>query len=199
MSLKIISTEVVEHFQQKYGTTKIRKIIQYYGAGLPERYWLSEPTKKIKSNVDDICELGAVANVVVLSDKIKSSTDIVSEIVKRQVDLKKNTKVMDFISFNAEVMDKFGSVDLQVVNEFKKLDCIAIHGFKRYGRVYDKFYPAVASILNSLILSSISEKKIILGVESDTDDMDGLKRLFGEEMLDVIQENFEIYSIVDAG
>ena len=166
MKNNIIPTEIVEKISKKYGIKNTRKMIRFYDSGLPEKYWGEKyENKKLEKYADECLELlDKNSNILIISDKIKNSTEIISYIAKKCIIRKENVKIIDFVFLSSEISDRFGQIDFSILDKLKNKEKVFFTGIKRYGKVYDRLYPAFASIVNTLINSSVFEKKIIFEI-----------------------------------
>ena len=135
-------------------------------------------------------------SLAIISSKIKYSTDLIYRILKIRLDDGDSVKSVNFIDLYSKISDRFGQLDFKILDNFKNRNLISITGLKKYQKIYDRFYPTLASIIDDILTSSIFDRKIILGIEMKSDDLDNLYELFGYEIVDVINDYFEIYSIV---
>jgi hypothetical protein len=192
MDVNKIPTDIVEKVNRKYGHKNLRKFLNYYHSGLPEKYWNSAECKYLA----DMEAMANTSNVTVLSESVNKSDDIVYNFLKSQIDKKVNCISVDFVTLNSTIIDKFSQINLDVLKEFEKFEIVGIVGLKRYGKIYDRFYPAITSILNTLIHNSSFQKRILLSIETKDDDLEKIGDMFGEEFMNMIISDFEIFSII---
>lgn len=192
--MRKIETEILEKLKNKYGITKLRKSAELYGLGIPEKYWNTKPTEKEVELIADIIQSSKEhSNLVLWCNHIASGNRIASEMLKISGNLK-NSRYLDFVSITNEMVDKFGQMNMNLINELGTEDVIVISNIKQYGEYYQKrVYPMFASFLDSL-LNGILEKKIFLVLEITDDGVEGIDKSYGDELTKTLNA-FNFYQL----
>lgn len=193
--MRKIETDILEKLKNKYGINKLRKFAELYGLGIPEKYWESKPTTAQIELIDDIIKMNGVhPNLVIWGKDVLSGNMIAAEMLKRLGKIK-NSRYLDFVTIANEMIDKFGQMNMNLLNELGVEDVIVISNIQPYGSYYlTRVYPLFSSFVNSLA-NSILNKKIILVLGTEDDELDGIVKSYGDELTKTLNTLFDFYQL----
>lgn len=193
--MRKIETDILEKLKNKYGINKLRKFAELYGLGIPEKYWESKPTPAQIELIDDIIKMNGVhPNLVIWGKDVLSGNMIAAEMLKRLGKIK-NSRYLDFVTIANEMIDKFGQMNMNLLNELGVEDVIVISNIQPYGSYYlTRVYPLFSSFVNSLA-NSILNKKIILVLGTEDDELDGIVKSYGDELTKTLNTLFDFYQL----
>lgn len=176
--MRKIEPEILDKLKAKYGINKLRKVVELYGLGIPEKYWFTTPTSQEITLIDDIITTNKKYNNLVLySQDVAKSNRIASELLKRLGKIQQY-RYIDFMTLSNSMIDKFGQMNLPLLNELAIEEIIVISNIKSYGQYFlSRVYPLFAGFLDSLA-NSIMDKKILLVLETTDDGLDGIGKSY---------------------
>ncbi len=190
----IIPTEVVEGLKSKYGMNKLRKVVQYYASGIPEKYWLDDLVdEEISQTTDAIIEYSSRKKwIAIVGDKDNVNRSVALALRKIITDQKEQAVYFDFVNLMGRVMDKFGMINLEVIRNLEAYKVVAITNI-RSGDMYQHMLGWLDVILNSLS-NSVMEKTIVLGIEWSGEVNEEFDIKY-EKLLGILNEQFSVVNI----
>src|SRR5574340_342140 len=175
MTMRMIDSTIVEKIKDKYGMPKLRAAMQLYGAGIPEQYWFDNtPPLPHMELFESKCieSIAAGKHICVVGDNITVVNQILVSVSKKLMsDKKLGTRYSDYVMIMKGLIDKYGLMQLNVLDQWNDFDVIAISNIRNYGYQFKKIQPIFLSVIDSL-LNSVFRKTIILGMEIKPDKVD---------------------------
>ena len=189
--MRSVPSDILEKLKNKYKINNLRKVAELYGTGIPEKYWFTKPTpnqQKIINHIFSIIE--NKQPLILFVDSAERGSVIGCEFLKIYGKLK-HSRLLDFMFVTNKMVDRFGQINLDLLNELENEDLIIVSNIKSYGNFYiQKIYPVFASFVDGL-LNSIMQKQIILIIEY-SGEIDDVDKSFGNEFVRTMN-GFQFY------
>ena len=189
-----VETEIVEMLKKKYGQENLRKVIQYYGSGLPEREWMTSPEPGNMNAIDVVINGVMEKTNMAIIGSGKKVTHVITQAMKIFIKGNMNVKQFEFLSFVEIIQGKYHQVNLEIIKDTSQFDVVSIINIK-YGSIYKKvdgiFSPIIGSMTNTVL-----QKSVLLGIDftEDINTESGMKMFEDKygELVEVLNENFSL-------
>lgn len=187
---------LMEKLKNKYGVNKLRQVMTLYNIGLPEKYWFSPITESEIAVVEQL--KGMIVNgysIAIVTNNISEANKIVAILVRELLKSKTVCRYLDFVYVVNTMIDKFGQMNMELVGQLNNCEFISITNIRSYGKMYDRMMGVFSSFMDSLF-NSVMEKNIVMCIEVESNDLNDIGKIYGDEMYRTIESSFEIYQYI---